>query len=188
MNLNRLLDKAKAGQISKAEIARVAYVLQAGETNHDPYTLLHIIGRSGFVEYEKLVARYLQSESDPMLTRLALQILCSFWNKTPTYLDRVKEFVRGVEWDEGNDIRLMAISIAGEYLRHAEDRFVFHLLVESLTSAQEDRIVREGAYVALARAYGKEWAELPRLSRHFDVDRDVDPTVIKWAVENARLS
>lgn len=80
------------------------------------YTLLHIAGRRLRRPDPELVEPYLERSDDPMLVRLALQILCNTWGLTDRYLEEVRRFVSGVGWDDGS-VRLAAIAIAGRYLR-----------------------------------------------------------------------
>jgi hypothetical protein len=184
MNDNTLLEKAQSGTISRAEIAQVAHALQSNEAGEDRYTLIHILGRSGAVEYESLIVSYLNAETDPMLARIALQVLCSHWNRAGKYRDRVTEFVRGVKWDINEEVRLAAISIAGELLRAVLDTTLLCLLVDICTSAEQAPMSRQAAYCALARAYGKDWHELPPATRSLDLERETDPSVLAWAMEH----
>jgi hypothetical protein len=89
-----LLGQAKAGTIDKADVRRVASYLRRNPHDPDAYTLLHIVGSSFSIEHRDLVEQFLTAEWDPMLARLALQIVCSFWNETSRYL----EHVRAASW------------------------------------------------------------------------------------------
>jgi hypothetical protein len=48
------------------------------------------------------------------------------------------------------------------------------------------QILREAAYCALALASGKEPQELPMASRHFDLERDLDPDVVAFIASSER--
>jgi hypothetical protein len=159
-----LLDKAKDGQLSASELDQVVAAIKDPKVVGDRYTLLNIIGHSADTSYEDLVASYLDCADDPMLARLALQILCSFWGKTPAYLDYVRRFMRGVNWDAEDDVRQIAISIAGEYVRKTWDEDLFQELLDIATNETNLPWIRQFAIEALARAMGDEWADIPRVS------------------------
>lgn len=183
MNFKDLLNKAKWSEITQKEIELVILALQQKQSDVDTYTLLHIVGRSSFTKYENLVVSFLDAKDDPMLARLALQILCSFWNKTDIYLDYVKIFLAGVDWDDEDDVRSVAISITGNYLQKHNDVKLLEMLVDIFTDNNIDQLLRQSAYLALGQAYGKKWDELPPGSKYFDLEKDTDPAVLEWAIQ-----
>lgn len=73
---------------------------------------------------------YLERSDDPMLARLALPILCNHWGLTERYLPVVRHFIEGVEWDDDR-VQLVALSIAGRYLRKHVDPGLLDLLLET---------------------------------------------------------
>lgn len=182
-NFDELLERAQWGEISPDEAARVARELEASDSEADRYTLLLILGNAGAVAHRETVERFLSSEDDPMLARVSLQVLCQFWGDTERYLDRVHEFVRGVPWDAGDDVRLMAISVSAGRLRDNRDTRLLQELVSIFENENERRIVREAAYLALARSVGEPWERLPSAARHFDLDKEVDHSVIRRVKE-----
>src|SRR4051812_19227296 len=114
MNMTELIEKATTGSLEQDELEAVVECLQ---TNTCPrYEALLVIGRSGAVQYRDLVESYLDTREDPMLARLALMILCRYWHLSSEYQEQLEAFARGVEWDESDDIRLLAISILGTFL------------------------------------------------------------------------
>jgi hypothetical protein len=183
-----LLDRAKWAHLSRAEIDQVARELQSESPATDRYTLLHILGRAGAVAHRRLVERFLESASDPMLAQMAMHILCNYWDMSDQYLDELIRFVRGVPWDVDGDVRRTALSDAGEYLRSHEDPRLLHAIVQVFENATEGQGMREAAYIALARAAGRDWQALPSAARHFDLVHTTDPTVISAAKQRlARL-
>jgi hypothetical protein len=120
-----------------------------------------------------------------MLARLALQILCDFWGLTDDYIGRVVEFVHGVPWDTEDDVRLLAISIAGDYLRERSDNDILATLLRIYHDPDERQIIRETAYRAVARAMGSDWQDLPSAARHFDLANDVDASILGRAERRA---
>lgn len=177
-DLEALLGKAKQGTITRAEVDAVAAELRHDPGATDAYTMLHVVGRSFATEHRSLVEGFLRADWDPMLARLSLQILCSFWGDTPRYLDIVREALRGIPWDVDDDVKQIAISISGEHLRGHKDLRLLGELFEIFSNENEERTIREGAYLALARANGREWKDVPPASRHFDLDADIDQSVI----------
>jgi ankyrin repeat protein len=177
-NLDDLLHRAKTGSISDEEVDAVAREIQANPQNENGYTLLHIVGRSFATRHRDVVESFLDARWNPMLARLSLQILCNFWGETALYLDRVLSALRGLPWDPEDDVRLIAISIAGEYLRTHTNRNLLVTLFGIFNDATKESTIREAAYFALARACGRDWNELPPASRHLDLQSDIDPLVL----------
>lgn len=180
-NYKEMLERAKSGRISQAEISTVAEELKNPRRQADPYTLLHILGKAEAKSYLGLVEQYLQFKEDPMLVRLALQILCNYWGYCSRYIGEVTKFVQGVPWDPDEEIRQSAISIAGECLRVNQDAKLLHELIQIYENDGESQTIREGAYLALARAVGRNWNELPSSARHFDLRTQTQPSVIETA-------
>lgn len=171
MNGNELIAKATAGKLSSRELEQVVKSLQA--KNRDPYGALLIIGRAGAKQHRSLVERYLQASYDPMLARLAVLILCRYWGLTADYLTVLEQFIRKVEWDEEDDVRLMAISCIGTFLARKKERSLLALLLQIFRDSNEPTDIREEAYGALALATGKSPA-----TRRVNLNRDIDPSVI----------
>lgn len=177
-----LLDKAKSGKLTDEELK---YVVQRIKTstpdNEDPnlYTLLHILGKAGLtptdtkrtgvavsevIRHRKLIEKFLYYPTDPMISKIALQTLGDHWGFYKDYLSQIKEFVKGVEWDKDEDVRIIAISSAGAFLRETtdKDKELVQLLVNILISDQKEEIMRDCAYYALAYAAGQEWSDILR--------------------------
>jgi hypothetical protein len=184
MNYDDLLFRAKWESLSEDEIKSVADELQKNSPKTDPYKLLHILGRAGAVAYRKMVESYLgeeKSKEDPMMARLALQILCDFWGPTKNYLSDVKRFIKKVNWDIENNVRLIALSIAGEYLREFSDQELLQMLLSIFENQDEESIIRETAYDAIARAMGCDYNDLPPISEDMDWEKQINQDYIMKA-------
>lgn len=173
------IKKAIEGSLSRHELESVAQSLVTGE--NDRYEALLILGRAGAIQYRKLVEQFLDRHDDPMMARLALQVLCRYWELSTDYRDVLKRFINKVDWDQDDDVRLMAIASAGSLLAKEKDLNLLASLLQIFRDLSERQIVREAAYIALAVAMGKQWDELPPHSRHFDLERDVDHSIIAKA-------
>jgi len=145
-----MLHRAERGELSEAEIDMVAQELQKVKPEANPYTLLHILGESGAKSYQGLVEQFLESQANPSLAALALQILCTYWGETSQYTGQVLQFLRGVPWDRTEDCRLMAASVAGEHLRTHLEPDLLRELLRIYEDAAERQILREAAYLSLA--------------------------------------
>jgi hypothetical protein len=53
-------------------------MLAAGANAEDRYDLLFVIGKANALGHRRLVESFLETPDDPMLARLALQILCDW--------------------------------------------------------------------------------------------------------------
>jgi hypothetical protein len=146
MDYRDMLIRAKLGSLSAQEVAEVAQKLRSHNLDADPYTMLHIVGLAGGPSYRDLIEQYLSYPADPMLSRLALQIVCDFWGEKAQYRDAIAFHLSPVDWDRDDDVRIMALSCAGEYLReHAEPYFLKALIQtyanETETNAGARRLI-----------------------------------------------
>jgi hypothetical protein len=179
-----LVEKAKSGTITDEEVAWAAEMLRRAGDGDDRYGLLYVIGRGFGTQYEPLVASFLESPNDNMLSRLALQILCGYWDMSAKYVEEIRRFLAGVPWDDDGMDRQVAISQAGEHLRTNQDDDLLRRLwefahnrgprlevtaedieafgaegaanVAAFSQAQE----AEGAIEALERALGDSYPEI----------------------------
>lgn len=182
MNTSALLKKAKEGAITATEIENVADELRNGSSRADPYTLLNILGHASALRHEVLIAKYLDSPDDPMLARIALMTLCTWFGRFQSYKEIVNKFASGIEWDRDGEVRRAAISILGESARSTPGAESVRLLID-LFDRSDDWSIQQAAYFALARASGQEWAELPSAARQMRIPEDCDPEVMHWISE-----
>ena len=186
MNMKELIAKATHGNIEQWELERVVRCLETKSC--DTYEALLVIGRAGAIQYRSLIEKYLEARDNPMLARLALMILCRYWNLTIEYKSKLEEFLRRVDWDTEEDVRLLAISIAGSLLTSHPDRGLLRLLIRIFRDPSELQLVRETAYCALGEAAGKIPSELPRASRRLDLEHELDPDVVAYIEAGERAS
>jgi hypothetical protein len=154
MKIGDLVRRSKEGAVTPAELAEVAALLAAGVGGEDTYQMLYVIARSGATSYEPLVASFLDHRDDPMVARLALQTLTSFWNLADRYAGELKRFLDGVDWDEDGDVRDVAISATGAYLATTEDCELLAELLRLGAAENTDKVQRRIAVEALAEALG----------------------------------
>jgi hypothetical protein len=160
----------------------VAKALRDGYHDADLYDLLQILGHSNATQYRSIVEKYL-GNVDPMVRKAALEVLCRHWDLTGEYLDFILRALRGFPGDGDGDLRLAAISIAGEYLREHSEPILLETLLGLFRDVRARQLVREAAYGAIARAVGRSWNELPSAARHFDLETEIDRGVIALAEE-----
>jgi hypothetical protein len=163
------------------ELSEVVEELHKDKPGTDRYTLLYTLGKGGYESYTAVVEPFLNSPGDPMLAQIALWDLCLEWRLTDRYLPQLSDFVRGVAWDTEEDVRLSAITIAGEYLRNRSNPPLLGQLITIFENHGERQIVREAAYHALGRAMGRAHTELPGASRYIDLVKDTDPAILQEA-------
>lgn len=177
MDLAQILAKAKWGTLTPSELANIASSIGAAPP-YDQYTMLHAIGRAGATKYEPLVAQFLREHRDPGISGLALRILCNWWGLTDRYFEDLVSFLNGQNWDVSDEAQLMAISIAGEYLRNTSNLTILETLFHIFSDISKRNVIRGSAYFALCRAEGRDWDEIPPASRSVDFLRDIDAKVI----------
>jgi hypothetical protein len=159
LDLDDLVRRAKEGTVTRKEIDWVGAILSAGRGGDDTYRLLYVIGESGALSYEQLVASFLEYRKNPFVARLALEILCNFWHLTDRYVDQVERFLKRVEWDHQGDVRQIAITSAGEFLRARRHCELLKGLLALGSPRNEDALERRIAVEAIARALGEPLGE-----------------------------
>ena len=177
-----LLARIEKSVLSSQELAMVATELQKDEPEAFRHTLLLILYNAQAKKYRELVEQYLRDEEDNLLASLALETLCG-WGYTEQYRDEVLQSMGGAPWDAEGNVRIKAISIAGNYLRsHTQSEFLSELL-RIFDDADEAKRWRQWAYCALARAMGRNYNEIPGAARDFDLETEIDPNVVQEARE-----
>lgn len=158
---NRLVDLARDDHLTPQQVQRILRQLDAQRGGADEYTLLNAVGWLG-PEHESVVASYLERPDDPMLSRLALQILVHRFGKAEAYMAQIAALAQGVEWDEDEDVRLVALSAAGQAVRERPDgyRVLLLILLDTATDNAERSLIRSTAIEALRRGLGEEWSTI----------------------------
>ena len=188
LSAGKLAEKAKWDRLTSDEIADVAQRIKDIKPGNkeDLPCLIFALGRSGADQYREMVEKFLYYTSGEWVCIEALRALCTYWCFTADYLKELKMFIKGAEWDDTDDVRLWAMSIAGDFLKENYDRELLYLLLEVFenlgksTSVREIRdyarsLLQSAAYEAIATAMGKKWNEIP------------DGDFIEAAIENKQL-
>ncbi|MET7668636.1 hypothetical protein [Micromonospora luteifusca] len=155
-DLKDLVRRAKEGAVTRAEQDEVATLLAEGRGGESTYQLLYVLGRTSDTRHEPMVAKLLDRSDDPMVSRLALQTLCQFWGFTGRYVDAVERFLDGVEWDDFDDVKDIAISIAGDYLASNRQCGMLRrlLAIAGDSTGVQHRITIEALAVAMGEPVG----------------------------------
>ncbi|MDR3504422.1 MAG: hypothetical protein P4L79_17790 [Legionella sp.] len=157
LNIGELLTKAKFESLLPDEIDWVVKRIDSQSLTHTTTldTELFILGISQAKKYRKLLEKFLYYPEDPIISCTVLKSLCRYWDLTTDYLDDLKTFIKGVEWDDIGDVRLMAITMAEEYLKTNFDRELLKLLIRTFESIENIEI-QYRVYQAILVAIGKE--------------------------------
>lgn len=188
-NLTDLLEAAKEGTITKNDIAGVAKKIKEISKDQDRslYSLIHIMGRAKATEYQKLIEPFLIYPDNPNISKITLQSLCTYWNLTPKYLDELKMFIQGAAWDDFDDVRLVALSIAGEFLRTNHEKELLSLLIALFENQENNQVrppenpllIQSCAYYAIARAMGKDYNQIPSID---DIEEKISNQTLDLSV------
>jgi hypothetical protein len=152
-----MIDKAKAGLLSRHELDEVAARLERREPSGDLHEQLLVIMFGGDARYRRAVEPYLDFQPNLEIARSALETLCTYWHLTADYVDWVVWFGKGVEWDLDWSIavvRPLALAIAGRHLAYKKSRRLLELLIGVSEDGTEQQINREYAASALLEASG----------------------------------
>ena len=176
------LTRSIEGRLSANEAKTIAASLSA-QSSRNAYTYLHALGHARAVEQEAFVRPFLQRSDDPMLSRMALQVLCTYWNLSDKYREEVARFVEGVTWDlaQGGYVQLAAVGIAGDLVKAAGDAHLATMLARTVLNDNNPTVLRDAAYAALLLAEGRPYDDLPSASRLHG------PDTYDWGVVNRYL-
>jgi len=159
-----LVGQARAGELSRADLDRIAQELEHQESFGRVREQLLLMLHAGDASYRSAVERYLDFRSAPEIARLALVILCASWGLTRFLLDRLARFMGGVVWDwagGGAVVRPAAFTLAGAYLARRRGRSLLEVVLRVAEDQGEDPAARSAAARALHLAYGAPLDTVP---------------------------
>src|SRR5438045_2938047 len=128
INADELLEKTRANRLTQEEFDIVVKMVRDGPHDENLCLLIYVLRLAGAKDLKKIIEKFLYYPTNPYVSRVALKTLCEGWKLTGDYLEEVKRFIVGEEWDVRDEIRLLAISIAGEYLADHFDKQLLILL------------------------------------------------------------
>lgn len=157
---------------------------------------IFIIGKLNKKEYVDEIAKFLYYKNLPYPSGEAIKVLYN-WGYIENYLYELEQFLIGVEWDDFDEIRLKAIEVAGEYLRHKFNKNILALLYEIYFSYGESEhinlcmpkisFIKACAYQSLVYAMGREWNEIPDIEELDSYFEENDTKILTNAhLEKAR--
>jgi len=178
-NYFELLLRAKVSRLTDEELESVVHDLtQLPLTESQQRQSLHILGLHDSASYRTIVEPFLHKKV-VSLAKLALWILCTYWDLAEDYADDVLNFLKGVEWDQIDEIRITAATIAGKYLSRLPNKALLEALFTILENEQEDSILRQVAYISLLQAMGVPSLQLPQPSLETDIIDENHPLIHK---------
>lgn len=161
-----VLDRAKSGEvISRGELDELARGLADPADPRDKYLMIYALGRASLdPRYADVIRPFLNSPQDPRLARVTVQMLSNAMGQEESIREDLLAFARGVAWDDDDDVRMVALSSAGNWLRslaheHRWDDDLFTVL-HSTAVEDPDDLIREVAVGSLARALGWEHRDI----------------------------
>ncbi|MBI5927873.1 MAG: hypothetical protein HY862_01080 [Chloroflexi bacterium] len=199
--------RALVEKITPDELEWVASELQKYPCDLSCVQMLMILARQEAKQYRSLVERFLEYQGEWFCVAEALGTLCRWWKDTHLYVDYLLRYMGPIEAEnyslvDVSHVRMVAIHLAGEYLRfHKEPRLLSRLIElyenpdlpelsfikdpnERAWEIQFERgSVRGDAYFALADAMGQDYRTLPRIEDEADLAKKADPQVIIRAKE-----
>lgn len=182
-----LIDKFNHEGLTNQEVESIAQRVREAKSHDDDLAeCVCLLGNLQAIEYREILEPLLFYPRDPYVSAQALSALCQDFGLMEDYGAEIKKFIRGVSWDKADQVRLMALSMAGEYLYHLFDKDLLRLLLEFFEdlgvsknileqSTHKREFLQACAYEGIARAMGLEDDELP----------DFD-TLEEWLVEKRR--
>lgn len=173
LSFDKLAEKATWSKLTQEEIEYVTRTFYDSKPGHDQNLAdcIYILGRIGADQHKATIEKYLFYPADAHVSAVTLRILCLYWKYTGEYLNQIVSFIKGVDWDEDDEVRMMAFSSLGEYLRKKSELHLIKLLtdfVEDPTKIEgylHDRdyarvFLQACAYQDLAKALGRPSDEI----------------------------
>lgn len=154
--------------------------LASPDATTNVFACLHELGHRGSPANEPTVAKYLCFPSDPMVSRMAIEVLTQ-WGVVERHRSRIEEYLRPIAWDPDDVVRQAAIYASGEILRSGSDASLLAHLLEIAENPAERELIREDSIRALARGHGQDWSEMPSASRREDVGSNWSSEVLRRA-------
>ncbi|MCQ3932306.1 MAG: hypothetical protein DPW16_17795 [Chloroflexi bacterium] len=203
--------RALVEKISPDELDWVASELQKCPSDLSCIQMLMILARQEAKQYRSLVERFLEYQGGWFCVAEALGTLCRWWKDTHLYVDYLLRYMGAIE-DESYSLvdvsytRMVAIHLAGEYLRFHKEPRLLNRLIElyedpdlpkwefikdldyRVSEIQMERgSVRGDAYLALADAVGQDYRTLPRITDEAELESKADPQIIIRAKERLKI-
>ncbi|KID31944.1 hypothetical protein HQ32_00826 [Prauserella sp. Am3] len=135
LDLEQLLQQAKAGELTPREIGLVEESLAEGLSGSDAYRALMIVGMvAAPARNTDVVARYLD-DRDPTVAAQALHVLSDVWGRARDHRDAMLRLLRGIPGDEAGHATTQALNSAARYLHgtpewDATDRQIFTAIID----------------------------------------------------------
>jgi len=176
--IDDLVAKCKTQNLNKDEISFVVDNLQ--DDSDFLYDCIYILGRMGLTDYESKIAKYLSFIERPDVVKVALLVLCDYWDGTAKYISYLKAYAENAEWDFTDEVRLVCITLLGKFLFRQNkkfdnnDRIVIELLLRIY--ADSDGIISMEAYRSLCLSAGDE-----TMKSKIGSDFVVDAKILSWA-------
>jgi hypothetical protein len=157
--LEEIWEKAQTGKLSNVDLRWVGSRLHC-EFHEDNYKLIEIIGKSHDHSFREKLESLIHCQADSYLAALAVRILCQDWQFGDQYVEILERFIGGVSWDELDDLRLAAISAAGDVLHARQNAELLRTLLTVHDSQNSDDVVRNAAFRAIWKATGRDIRKL----------------------------
>lgn len=157
--LQQLVERAKVGNLSTAEVDHVAQQLKVEAPGESTYDLLYVLSRTRATRYESTVASFSITQKIRWLLGSRCKHCVPSGGQTSRYLSEVRRFVVGVDWDDCGDVRQVALSAAGEFLRDNRDCGLLQAVYNACSEANVGGVDERTALEALARALGTPLSE-----------------------------
>lgn len=166
-DLDQIFARVEDG-VDDAELKRVAaFVLESKEPALQRRGL-HILGWSRAREYIPLIASFLDRTDDLSLPAMAIRALVRWFRNAAPYADTLKHFLLGILQDEGHDLQLTALQIAGDAYRQTLDLDLLRMITTFTNN--DSKVFRNAAYDALVIALSPDWERLSPRQR-YDLQR-----------------
>lgn len=160
-DVDDLLDEAKYGELTTEELIYVVEKIKASKPgdNTNLYGLLLILEWAGATQYRELVEHFLYYPSNPMVSGMALKVFFKYWrDDAQRYLHEIKAFIKGVPWDNDDDLRLTAMHCTEKFKKKPEKE-LFQLVL-NLYETSNTTLLKAGRKRTCERTDAKFWLQV----------------------------
>ncbi|WP_428393927.1 hypothetical protein [Lichenicoccus sp.] len=161
--LDAIFSRVEDG-VPDSELQRVADFVATSTDTSLQYRGLQILGWAHAREYAPLIASFLTRTDDLGLPFIAIRALVRWFQDAKPYVETLKSFLKGIPEDDGRDLQLGALQVAGEAYRQTADAEILQAILDFLDD--ENEVYQEQAQDSLVCAIASDWERLTPKQRH----------------------
>ena len=163
---------------TQGEVETLIEALNSEEEKFSIPLIIEFIGVSQLHQYIPTLEKILFGEEDASIISSIIKVLCDYFEATGSYLQYIKEGIRGYSWDTLNIVSMRCLHVATHYLRKTKDRDLAITIWRALETHNERQFsasLKQSIIEAMAMTVGysaREIVEENLSEKDFDKEAD----------------